>query len=144
MDDSLLHFFFHCLIIVSIYNYVYIRDVNLQLFGGIPLLFFAFRFFRNHFPLFLEKSLTKKKKKKEAGVRRRHCQESSKSFGTRLLAFPVLSQCGISTRHLKSDTCNHAPPASRKGKGRVVVRWRDGVGREGGGGWRGRARNDRH
>ena len=35
---------------------------------------------------------------------------------------------GIFTRHSKSDTRNHAPPASRKGKGRVVVKWRDGVG----------------
>ena len=83
-----------------------IRDVNLPLFGGIPLLFFAFRFFRNHFLLFLEKSLTKKKKKKrsrcptltlsgefkelapvERVQRACHCRESSKSFGTRVLAF---------------------------------------------------------
>ena len=30
------------------------RDVNLPLFGGIPLYFFTFRFFKNDFPLFLK------------------------------------------------------------------------------------------
>ena len=40
------------------------RDVNLPLFGGIPLFFFTFRFFQNYFPLFFENRKKKKKKKK--------------------------------------------------------------------------------
>ena len=48
---------------------VYHRDVNLPLFGGIPLFFFfTFRFFKNDFPLFFIKSPTKKKKKKKKPV----------------------------------------------------------------------------
>ena len=69
------------------------RDVNLPLFGGIPLLFFAFLFFRNHFPLFLVSRQQQQKKKKkqkqktkpvsDADTVRRvqracHCRESSK------------------------------------------------------------------
>ena len=80
-------------------NNILIRDVNLPLFGGIPLVFFAFLFFRNHFPLFLvsrrqktKKHTQKKKPVSDADTVRRvqracHCGESSKSFGTRVLAF---------------------------------------------------------
>ena len=86
-------------LIFANFNHDHTRDVNLPLFGGIPLLFFAFLFFRNHFPLFLvsrrQKKKKKKKKKKPVSyddtVRRVqracHCQESSKSFGPRVLAF---------------------------------------------------------
>ena len=48
---------------------VSIRDVNLPLFGGIPLFIFTFRFFQNYFPLFL-KNCTKKKKKKKKSLPR--------------------------------------------------------------------------
>ena len=87
---------------------VCIRDVNLPLFGGIPGVFFTFRFFKNHFPPFFKwptkTKQQKQNKTKKAGLRRRHCwesstvgrvqrachrRESSKSFGTRVLAFSV-------------------------------------------------------
>ena len=49
---------------MAFFEYIF-RDVNLPLFGEIPLFFFTFRFFENDFPRFLKKSQKKKKKKKK-------------------------------------------------------------------------------
>ena len=57
------------------------RDVNLPLFGGIPLFFRVFRVFSNDFPLFLKNRL----KKKNTSLQHRHYWESSKSFGKQSL-----------------------------------------------------------
>ena len=78
-----------------------------------------------------------------------HCRESSKSLplsgefkqlgyaGARFFQFWVkVRKHGISTRHLKSDTCNHARPASGEGEGEgggQVARWTRG--RAGGSKW---------
>ena len=61
---------FSCKLIIA-------RDVNLPLFGGIPLFFFfTFRFFKNDFPRFL-----KNQKKKFLSFTNTATIDSSKSFG---------------------------------------------------------------
>ena len=53
----------YCALVCSKLDYgCIVRDVNLPLFGGIPLFIFTFRFFQNYFPLFLKNRTQKKKK----------------------------------------------------------------------------------
>ena len=121
-----------------------IRDVNLHLFGGIPLFFFRpFRFFSNDFLLFF--FFFKWPKEKNTGLQHRHYWESLKSFGKQSLTSSVSGQSskasyqgsarwlaaswleegtGVSTRgrfDLWLVTC-----CLEKGEGRVVLMWRDG------------------
>ena len=112
---------------VFIYKCLLFRDVNLPLFGGIPLLFFAFRLFRNHFPLFLEKSPTKKKKK-EADVRRQHCREMVLALSSSESKFEsTVSPLG--TRNLTPATMRGLPEEGEGEGGGQLARWtREGVG----------------
>ena len=77
---------------------VCVRDVNLPLFGGIPLFFFTFRFFENDFPRFL-KNRNNNRKKFFFSFANTATIDCSKSFGKHigdvlvcryaLLPFPV-------------------------------------------------------
>ena len=114
---------------INTYTDTCTRDVNVPLFGGIPLFFFTFRFFKNHFLVFFyvtdrtkQKKPNKKKPVSDAATVGR-VQRASYA-GTHFFGF--WSKFGISTLLLKSDTRNHAPPRGRKV--RVVVKWRDGGG----------------
>ena len=79
------------------------RDVNLLLFGGIPLFFFTFRFFRNDFPLFLKnrpKKFCFRLPTLPLSTVRRASVNSRWRLGLRyaLLPFPVdVRKCRIST-----------------------------------------------
>ena len=93
----------------NFYSCYSFRDVNLPLFGGIPLFFLLSTFLKMIFRFFFIKSPTKTNKKKSRFLTLQS-RESSKSCGKQswFLFLVKVRKDGISTRHSKSDTHSHA------------------------------------